>query len=159
MSVPPARSYTTLIRTRCRRRRSASPARSTSTEIVSALSPAASSVCHERNFQRGEGSTLPDHRAALVAAVSGKRAKRYLKRQQLLDLGEPALAYLTEIVHRRPKEWIRDVDHLHDLLQLHGPDRCAPPSSTVCRTQIFGSTYVARALQFPELLFAEGLIQ
>ena len=33
------------------------------------------SVCHERKFQRGQGSMLPNHRAALVAAVSGKRAK------------------------------------------------------------------------------------
>src|SRR5438105_10441736 len=32
----------------------------------------------------------------------GKRGKRYLKRQQLLELGEPAIRYLTEIVHRRP---------------------------------------------------------
>ena len=117
------------------------------------------SVCHERKFQRGQGSTLPDHRAALVAAVSGKRAKRYLKRQQLLDLGEPALAYLTEIVHRRPKEWIRDVDRLHDLLQIHGPDRLCSAFEQGLQDHIFGSTYVARALEFRESRVAEGLIQ
>jgi hypothetical protein len=44
---------------------------------------------HPRKFTAHEGSTLTEHRAALVAAVSGKRGKRYLKRQQLLDLGEP----------------------------------------------------------------------
>jgi transposase len=43
---------------------------------------------HPRKFSAHEGSTLAEHRAALVAAVSGKRGKRYLKRQQLLDLGE-----------------------------------------------------------------------
>jgi hypothetical protein len=117
------------------------------------------SVCHERKFQRGQGSTLPYHRAALVAAVSGKRAKRYLKRQQFLDLGEPALAYLTEIVHRRPKEWIRDVDRLHDLLQLHGPERLCAAFEQGLQEQIFGSTYVARALELKELPTAEGLIQ
>jgi transposase len=116
-------------------------------------------VTHERKFQRGEGSTLPDHRAALVAAVSGKRAKRYLKRQQILDLGEPALAYLTEIVHRRPKDWIRDVDQLHDLLQLHGPDRLRGAFEEGLRRQIFGAPHIERTLQLPSSLSASGLIQ
>src|SRR2546427_5848587 len=61
-------------------------------------------VTHPRKFAPHENSTLAAHRAALVAAVSGKRGKRYLKRQQLLDLGEPAFRYLTEIVHRRPRQ-------------------------------------------------------
>src|SRR5215472_11006009 len=60
---------------------------------------------HPRKFVAHEGSSLAEHRAAMVSAVSGKRGKRYLKRQQLLELGEPALRYLTEIVHRRPREW------------------------------------------------------
>ena len=116
-------------------------------------------VTHDRKFKRGEGSTLPDHRAALVAAVAGKRAKRYLKRQQLLDLGEPALDYLTEIVHRRPKDWIRDVDQLHDLLQLHGPDRLRSAFEHGLSVQVFGARHIERALQLPSALFAEGLIQ
>lgn len=116
-------------------------------------------VSHERKFGRGQGSTLPDHRTALVAAVSGKRAKRYLKRQQLLDLGEPALAYLTEIVHRPPKEWIRDVDRLHDLLQAHGPDRLRCAFQQGLAVQTFGSHYGARLLEFPESHITEGLIQ
>ncbi len=37
-----------------------------------------------------------------MAAVSGKRARRYLQRQHLIDLGAAALAYLTELTHRRP---------------------------------------------------------
>jgi hypothetical protein len=79
-------------------------------------------VRHPRKFVAHEGSTLAAHRAAMVAAVSGKRGKRYLKRQQLLELGEPAFLYLTEIVHRRPRQWFYDVDRLHDILQSHGPD-------------------------------------
>jgi hypothetical protein len=71
-------------------------------------------VTHRRKFIAHEGSTLAAHRAALVTAVSGKRGKRYLKRQQLLELGEPAFHYLTEIVHRGPREWFNDVDRLHD---------------------------------------------
>jgi hypothetical protein len=116
-------------------------------------------VVHDRQFTRGEGSTLPDHRAALVAAVSGKRAKRYLKRQQLLDLGAPALAYLTEIVHRRPKDWIRDVDALHDLLQQHGPDRVRRAFEVGLQEQVFGAPYVARALLVSGTLFTEGPLQ
>ena len=72
-----------------------------------------SEVNHPRKFIAHEGSTLAAHRAALVAAVSGKRGKRYLKRQQLLELGESAFLYLTEIVHRRPGQWFHDVDRLH----------------------------------------------
>ena len=116
-------------------------------------------VEHERKFIRGEGSTLPDHRAALVAAVAGTRAKRYLKRQQLLDLGAPALAYVTEIVHRRPKDWIRDVDHLHDLLQRHGADRVRLAFEDGLRAQVFGAPYIARALQASGALFGEGSVQ
>ena len=40
-------------------------------------------VNRPRKFVAHEGSTLAVHRAAMVAAVSGKRGKRYLKRQQL----------------------------------------------------------------------------
>jgi hypothetical protein len=116
-------------------------------------------VVHDRQFARGAGATLPDHRAALVAAVAGKRAKRYLKRQQLLDLGAPALAYLTEIVHRRPKEWIRDVDQLHDLLQQHGPDRLRGAFEDGLQAQVFGAPHVARALRLTRSLFPEAGIQ
>lgn len=77
---------------------------------------------HDRKFARGEGSTLPDHRAPRVAAVSGRRAKRYMKREHLIGLGEHALAYITELVHRRPKVWIRDIEQLHDLLERYGDD-------------------------------------
>jgi hypothetical protein len=30
--------------------------------------------------------------------------------------------YLTEIVHRRPRQWFQDVDRLHEMLQSHGPE-------------------------------------
>jgi hypothetical protein len=53
---------------------------------------------HSRRFERGARSILPEHRAQHLAAVSGKRGQLYLKRQHLLDLGPPALAFLTEVV-------------------------------------------------------------
>jgi transposase len=77
---------------------------------------------HARLFAPGARSSLPEHRAEMVAAVSGKRAKRYLKREHLLQLGRPALDYLTALVHRRSIGWVRDIDRLHDLLQAFGPE-------------------------------------
>jgi transposase len=102
---------------------------------------------HPRKFMAHEGSTLASHRAAMVAAVSGKRGKRYLKRQQLLELGEPAFLYLTEIVHRRPKQWFYDVDRLHDILQSHGPAVLRRALEEGLKEQVFGATYIERFLQ------------
>jgi transposase len=102
---------------------------------------------HPRKFVAKEGSWLAEHRAALVAAVSGKRGKRYLKRQQLLELGEPAIRYLTEIVHRRPGHWFEDVDRLHQILQSHGPDVLRRGMEEGLKQQIFGAFYVERSLQ------------
>lgn len=75
---------------------------------------------HERLVVPGAKSMLPEHRTELVKAVSGKRAKHYLKREQLLELGDPAHHYLTEIFHRRPRAWVAEIDRLYDLLQQHG---------------------------------------
>ena len=75
---------------------------------------------HARQWEAGAGSILPEHRAQRVAAVSGKRARRYLQRQHLIDLGATALAYLTELTYRRPRTWIPEVERLHALLQTHG---------------------------------------
>ena len=75
---------------------------------------------HARQFQPGDGSILPEHRAQRVAAVSGTRARRYLQRQHFLDVGSAALADLTELTHRRPQIWMHDVERLHHRLQTHG---------------------------------------
>jgi transposase len=111
---------------------------------------------HPRQFAPRQGSWLPAHRAALVAAVSGKRGKRYLKRQQLLELGEPAFLYLTEIVHLRPKEWIGDVDRLHQILQSHGPELLRRALEEGLQQQVFSASYVERFLQ-RSLLFQETI--
>ena len=108
---------------------------------------------HPRKFFAQENSWLAEHRAALVAAVSGKRGKRYLKRQQLLELGEPAMRYLTEIVHRRPRQWFEDVDRLHQILQRHGPEVLRRAMEEGLKQQIFGALYVERSLQ-TELSFS-----
>jgi transposase len=97
---------------------------------------------HPRLVERGAKSTLPEHRAAMVAAVSGKRGKRYLKREHLLEVGEPALEYLTEITHRRPRDWTGEVDGLHDLLQRHGKEPLRHAFERAIADRTFGVEYV-----------------
>jgi hypothetical protein len=101
---------------------------------------------HERKFQPGDGSILPEHRAQRVAAVSGKRARRYLQRQHLLDLGAAALAYLTELTHRRPQIWIHDVERLHALLQTHGDAALRRAFERGLSEQAIGAEYIAHYL-------------
>lgn len=111
---------------------------------------------HTRKFAAQENSWLAEHRAAMISAVSGKRGKRYLKRQQLLELGEPALLYLTEIVHRRPREWFVDIDRLHQLLQNYGPEVLRRAIKEGLKQQIYGAFFIERTLQaelnFPEVV-------
>jgi len=111
---------------------------------------------HPRKFAAQESSWLAEHRAAMISAVSGKRGKRYLKRQQLLELGEPALLYLTEIVHCRPRQWFEDVDRLHQILQSHGPDVLRRAMEEGLKQQIYGAFFIERALQaelsFPQVV-------
>ncbi len=104
---------------------------------------------HTRKFQPGERSILPEHRAERVAAVSGKRARRYLQRQHLLDLGSAALAYLTELTHRRPQRWIHDVEQLHDLLQIHGDTAVRRAFERGLAEQAIGAEYIAHFLGAP----------
>jgi hypothetical protein len=104
-------------------------------------------AAHPRLFAKGEVSTLPEHRAKRVAAVSGKRAKRYLKREHLVGLGGDALTYLTELVHRRPRIWLRDVDRLHDLLELHGDAALRAAFARGLADGVFGHEYIAHYLK------------
>jgi transposase len=101
---------------------------------------------HPRLFTPGARSNLPEHRAQQVAAVSGKRAKRYLQRQHLLELGGPALDYLTELTYRRPRLWVRDVERLHELLARHGSEPLRAAFAQGLSAQLFGAEYVAHVL-------------
>ena len=101
---------------------------------------------HVRQWQPGDGSILPEHRAERVAAVSGKRARRYLQRQHLLDLGPAALAYLTELTHRRPQRWIHDVERLHELLQTHGDAALRGAFERGLAEEAIGSEYIGHYL-------------
>ena len=84
---------------------------------------------HERLWEPGAVSTLPEHRAQAVGAVSGKRARRYLQRQHLLELGPVALAYLTELIHRRRARGCPTSSGSISCWKRTGTRSCAPLSS------------------------------
>ena len=88
----------------------------------------------------------------------GKRARRYLQRQHLLDLGAAALAYVTELTHRRPQIWIHDVERLHQLLQIHGDAAVRRAFERGLAEQAIGAEYIAQYLgdSSPSLPFDPG---
>lgn len=101
---------------------------------------------HPRLFGPAAKSTLPEHRAQRVSAVSGKRARRYMQREHLLALGAETLDYLTELTHRRPRVWVRDVERLHDLLQQHGDEALRAAFSRGLAEHAIGAEYIAHFL-------------
>jgi transposase len=115
------------------------------------------SADHPRQVEAGGRSILPEHRAQRVAAVSGKRARRYLQRQHLLDLGADALEYLTELTHRRPRTWIPEVERLHTLLQTHGDAALRAAFARGVADQAIGAEYIAHYLgtSIPSLPFED----
>ena len=103
-------------------------------------------VLHRRRKKGEPPAPLPEHRAAKVAAVHGKRAKLYEKRQQLLNLGSDSLALLTEITHREPKLSSRHVEDLYALLEKHGDDAMRDAVRQAVRSNKFTVAAVARGL-------------
>jgi len=98
---------------------------------------------HPRRPDVGQTCYRPEHRAQLLAEVSGQRGKLYLKRQQLFELGQPAMDLLTEIVHARPRTWKGDVEKLHDLLVAKGPQILLAAIGEALARRLFGAEYVA----------------
>jgi hypothetical protein len=99
-------------------------------------------VEHPRRPEVGRTSYLPEHRADLVAEVHGDRGKLYLKRQQILELGRPALDFLTEVIHARPRTWRGDVEKLHELLTAQGPQKVLIAIQDALSRHLFGAEYV-----------------
>lgn len=107
-------------------------------------------VRHERQRGRGTPSRLPEHRAAHLAAISGARGKRYLKRQHLFETGEAAVRFLTELVHRQPHgAWARDVEELHALLQQVGPEAMHRAFRAALDVGRISTAFVAECLGHP----------
>jgi len=111
---------------------------------------------HPRQTVAGAVSRLPEHRAALLAAISGKRGKRYLKRQHLFETGEAAVRFITELVHRSPRLWSTEVDQLHELLQGVGPEAMDRAFRAALDVHSISVDFVARALGRTQPQLFEG---
>ena len=57
-----------------------------------------------------------------------------------------SLAYITELVHRRPKIWIRDIDRMHDMLERHTDDAMRAACERGLAERGFGAEYIAHYL-------------
>jgi hypothetical protein len=77
---------------------------------------------HVRGKAGDPPASLPEHRAQKVAAVHGARARLYEKRQQLLNLGAPALRLMTALIHRAPQRGTEHVERLYALFEEHGEE-------------------------------------
>lgn len=91
--------------------------------------------------------TPAELRAARVAAVCGSRAKLYEQRQQLVELGPAALAFFTELVHRKPRTWPADVERLHRLLLDHGEDALREGLARAVALEVFQAAAVDEQVQ------------
>jgi hypothetical protein len=103
-------------------------------------------VRHRRAQARGQASILPAHRAAMLDAVRGVRARLYYQRQSLWELGPAAERWLTDLVHRRPSQWRRDVEQCFALLQDHGPTALLDALAWGVRHHAIGAEYVRTQL-------------
>lgn len=103
-------------------------------------------ACHPRIPPTESISTLPEHRAERLAALSGKRGKRYLKRQDLLETGKASLIYLTELLYNK-RYWFAEVDRLHVLLQRHGPIAMDFAFQEAVQAGIFSADFVEQCLE------------
>lgn len=101
---------------------------------------------HPRLSGERRESILPEHRAAIIEAVRGPRAKLFVKRQHIVDLGHEAFVFMTELVHRRPHQWAPDVERMHEMLAVHGDDAMLHAIRTANADGVYGSEYVAHYL-------------
>ena len=106
------------------------------------IQPKAGPRIRHARVAAGDRSLLPEHRTAMLGAVRGVRARLYYQRQSLWELGPEAEAWLTELVHRRPAHWPRDVEECFGLLQEQGPARLRAALSLGLQQGAIGAEYV-----------------
>jgi hypothetical protein len=68
-----------------------------------------------------------------------------MQRKDLLELVPVAVEYLTELMHRRPRVWARDVTRLRDLLERYGDNALATFRRGLAEPAI-GAYYIAHYL-------------
>src|SRR5262249_26196623 len=106
------------------------------------------------SFRGGARAKIPARRGLDPAGASRatrrgrvrQTGKRYLQCEHLLKLGPDALAYLTELTHRRPQVWLRDIDRLHTLLATYGDDAMRAAFPRGVAEHAIGAEYIAHFL-------------
>jgi hypothetical protein len=68
----------------------------------------------------------------------------------LLELGPAAHEYLTELIHRRPRRGMQEVEQLHALLQTHGAVATRRAFERGLAARVFGAEYIAHLLAPPD---------
>jgi hypothetical protein len=53
---------------------------------------------------------------------------------------------LTEIVHRSPRGWYAEIDQLHELLQLVGPEKMERACRAAVQAGSFAVAFIAQCL-------------
>lgn len=99
---------------------------------------------HPRFPDNGRSSVLANHAQELFRF---RRGKPYAQRQLLLDLDPSIEPYLTELVHRRPQGWQRDVEQIYQLYEQVGRADILAAIALATEQRCFGSEYLVAILQ------------
>lgn len=99
---------------------------------------------HPRFPSVGSTSYLLGQRSQQLALVAGARKRLYFMRERILELGPIGEAYLTELIHARPRIWKGDVERLFALLEELGDDRFVRLLQRAHLQDLYGAEYVVR---------------
>lgn len=98
---------------------------------------------HPRRPGNGKYSVLPEQREELLTKEG---ARPFVKRQILMDLCPAAEWFMTEVRHRRPRQWEDEVDRVFRLLEAHGEPAVRDALIEVARRGVAGAEYVEAVL-------------
>lgn len=99
---------------------------------------------HPRMPENGRSSVHPEHAEELFRF---RRGKPYAQRQLLLDLNPSVEPYFTELVHRRPQSWERDIEQIYELYQRIGRTDLLAAIALATEQRCFGSEYLLAIAQ------------
>jgi transposase len=99
---------------------------------------------HPRMPENGRSSVQFDHAAELFRF---RRGKPYAQRQLLLDLDESVEPYFTELVHRRPQGWEKDIEQIYELYQRIGRSDLLAAIALATEQRCFGAEYLVAITQ------------
>lgn len=100
-------------------------------------------LAHPRHLANGKYSVLACQREQMLTKDG---ARPYIKRQLLMDLCPAAEWFMTEVRHRRPEQWEREVDRVFVLLECHGERAVRDALVEAGRRDVVGAEYIEAIL-------------